>query len=92
MGVVATFQCYNLIGPDSHHELLVFRLSPRFVWKDSWDDGVTKGIGRDVLQLFGRRENDVGEASDGLKASSPDNGGLDWPLLFLAMALLPRSR
>ena len=53
---------------------------------------MSEGIGREVLQLSGRQENDVGEASDGLKASSPDNGGLDWPLLFLAMALLPRSR
>ena len=56
--------------------------------KDSWGDDVSKGISREVLQLPGRQENDVDEASDGLKASRPDDGGLDWLLLFSATALL----
>ena len=39
----------------------------RFVWKDSWGDRVSKGIGRKVLQLAGGQENDIGEASERLK-------------------------
>ena len=34
-------------------------------------------IGRQVLQLSCGQEDDVGEASEGLKASGPDDGGLN---------------
>ncbi len=38
---------------------------------------MSERIGRDVMQLSGGQKDDVGQASDGLKPSSPDDGGLN---------------
>ena len=38
---------------------------------------MSEGIGREVLQLPCGQKDDVGEASERLKSSSPDEGGLD---------------
>ncbi len=47
------------------------------MWKGSSVDRVSERIGREVLQLPCGQKDDVGEASDGLKPSSPDDGGLN---------------
>ena len=38
---------------------------------------MSEGIGPGVLLLFGRQENDVDKASDGVKALRPEDGGLN---------------
>ena len=38
---------------------------------------MSKRIGREVMQLPGGQKDDVGEASERLKPSRPDDGGLN---------------
>lgn len=49
----------------------------RFVWKVSWGDRLSAGVGRVVLQLPRAQEDDVGEAAERLEAPGSDDGDLN---------------
>lgn len=68
MGIVATFQCYNLIGPDSHRELPVFRWIPQDIEPSSWLKCV---VARDGGKRF------LGEHDDKCRQSSKTRRSVD---------------